>query len=78
MTDNVVKFKPQTDLNREDMQAMVEDLLQMIKDGTVSGVACVVVFEDDTVSVSAARTDKIHHLVAGAVYMQNSLINGFD
>ena len=78
MNDKVVKFKNRKDVNREDMTAMIEELLQMVKDGEVRSVACIAILSDDTVSVSCSRSDCHHHLVAGTVYLQNELVHGFD
>lgn len=73
MSDKVVHLITASQLDRGDALALLADLNEMAETGGISAIGVVAVKPDGTVAVSASRSDKAHHLVAGTVYLQRQL-----
>lgn len=58
---------------REDALELVENLLEKVKAGEVVSVAFIAVTEDGGVAVAHSTTDYYHQIIAGTVYLQNSM-----
>lgn len=73
MSDKVVHLVTASQLDREDAMALLAEVTEMADAGEVSAIGVVAVKPDGTVAVTASRSDKAHHLVAGTVYLQRQL-----
>lgn len=69
----VIEFKSAKDLDRDDAVALLEQALEWAREEGVGGVGIIYVTPDGSVAVTASRSSKAHHLMAGTVYLQDAL-----
>jgi isoaspartyl peptidase/L-asparaginase-like protein (Ntn-hydrolase superfamily) len=57
----------------DDVVDLIETLLERAKAGEVVSVGLIAIDADGGVAVATSMTDNYHQLVAGTVYLQNSM-----